>query len=40
MANTWTTTWSLNSVFKRPGAALVTTMTSLETRSEQARETI
>ena len=29
MANTWTTTWSLNSVFKRSGADLVTTMTSL-----------
>ena len=30
IANTWTTTWSLNSVFKRSGADLVTTMTSLK----------
>ena len=29
MENTWTTTWSLNSVFKRSGVYLVTTMTSL-----------
>ena len=28
MANTWTTTWSLNSVFKGSGTDLVTTMTS------------
>ena len=28
MANTWTTTWSLNSVFKRSGGHLETTMTS------------
>ena len=28
MANTWTTTWSLNSVYKRSGADLVTAMTS------------
>ena len=28
MANTWTTTWSLNSVFKKSGVNLVTTMTS------------
>ena len=29
MENTWTTTWSLHSVFKRSGVDLVTTMTSL-----------
>ena len=29
MENTWATTWSLNSVFKRSGVDLVTTMTSL-----------
>ena len=28
MANTWTTTWSLNSLFEKLGADLVTTMTS------------
>ena len=33
MTNTWTTTWSLNSVFKRSGAVLVTTMTSHTTTS-------
>ena len=32
MANTWTTKWSLNSVFKRSGADLVTTMTSFLNR--------
>ena len=35
MANTWTTTWSLNSVFKRSGADLVTTMTSLDLENRQ-----
>ena len=32
MANTWTTKWSLNSVFKRSGTDLVTTMTNFLNR--------
>ena len=30
MANTWTSTWSLNSVFERSGVDLVTSMTSIK----------
>ena len=39
MANTWTTTWSLNSVFKRSGADLVTTMASFRLKERMLSST-
>ena len=39
MANTWTTTWSLNSVFKRSGADLVTTMASFRLKERTLSST-
>ena len=39
MANTWTTTWSLNSVFKRSGEDLVTTMASFRLKERTLSST-